>query len=100
MLFASLCTNTVPTGPDGGAGRPEANYCLERLVDAAARVSGIERGQLRRQNLIPPDRIQYKTPVGTTYDSGDFPSLFEDALDRADVAHFKTRAEATEKAGR
>ena len=47
-------TNTVPTGPYRGAGRPEANYCLERLVDEAARVSGIDRVELRRRNLITP----------------------------------------------
>jgi carbon-monoxide dehydrogenase large subunit len=95
-----LFTNTVPTGPYRGAGRPEANYCLERLVDAAARASGIERIQLRRQNLIRPDRMPYQTPVGTTYDSGDFPALFEAALERADVAHFKARAAQSEVAGK
>jgi aerobic carbon-monoxide dehydrogenase large subunit len=100
LRIRCLFTNTVPTGPYRGAGRPEANYCLERLVDRAARVSGIERVQLQRQNLIPPDRMPYKTPVGTTYDSGDFPALFESALERADVAHFKARAEASAKAGR
>ena len=100
LRIRCLFSNTVPTGPYRGAGRPEANYCLERLVDAAARVSGIDRLQLRRQNLIPADRIPYKTPVGTTYDSGDFPQLYEDALERADVAHFKARAEASERAGR
>src|SRR5579872_469862 len=95
-----LFTNTVPTGPYRGAGRPEANYSLERLVDAAARVSGIGRLQLRRQNLIAPDRMPYRTPVGTTYDSGDFPALFEAALQRADIAHFKVRAAASEAGGR
>jgi aerobic carbon-monoxide dehydrogenase large subunit len=99
LRIRCVFSNTVPTGPYRGAGRPEANYCLERLVDAAARLSGIDRLQLRRQNLIPADSIPYRTPVGTTYDSGDFPQLFEDALDHADVAHFKARAEASEKAG-
>ena len=100
LRIRCLFSNTVPTGPYRGAGRPEANYCLERLVDASARVSGIDRLQLRRQNLIPADRIPYRTPVGTIYDSGDFPQLFEDALAHADVAHFKQRAEASERAGR
>src|SRR3954451_2859421 len=89
-----LFTNTVPTGPYRGAGRPEANYMLERLVDRAALVSGIDRLELRRRNLIRPDLMPYKTPVGTSYDSGDFPALFEAALEHADVAHFKHRAEA------
>ena len=100
LRFRCLYTNTVPTGPYRGAGRPEANYCLERLVDAAAQVCGVERLELRRRNLIRRDRMPYKTPVGTTYDSGDFPALFEDALDRADVAHFKARAAASERAGK
>jgi carbon-monoxide dehydrogenase large subunit len=93
-------TNTVPTGPYRGAGRPEANYCLERLVDAAARASGIDRIELRRRNLIAPARMPYKTPIGTTYDSGDFPDLFESALERTDVAHFAARAALSGKAGK
>ena len=93
-------TNTVPTGPYRGAGRPEANYCVERLVDAAARVTGFDRLVLRRRNLIRPRQLPYKTPVGTTFDSGDFPELFETALERADVAHFVERADRSQKAGR
>src|SRR3954453_6040728 len=100
LRFRLVFTNTVPTGPYRGAGRPEANYCLERLVDAAARVSGINRLELRRRNLIPTDRMPYQTPVGTSYDSGDFPALFEAALEQADVAHFKTRAERSMAAGK
>ncbi|HEX2150908.1 MAG TPA: molybdopterin cofactor-binding domain-containing protein, partial [Stellaceae bacterium] len=100
LRIRCLFTNTVPTGPYRGAGRPEANYTLERLVDAAALVSGIDRLELRRRNLIRPDRMPYKTPVGTTYDSGDFLELFEAALERADVARFKHRAEAAQRSGR
>ena len=100
MRFRCVFTNTVPTGPYRGAGRPEANYCVERLVDAAARLTGIDRLELRRRNLIPPDRIPYKTAVGTTYDSGDFPALFEDTLERADVVRFKERARASEARGK
>jgi carbon-monoxide dehydrogenase large subunit len=100
MRFRCLFTNTVPTGPYRGAGRPEANYMLERLIDAAARVSGIDRLELRRRNLIRPERMPYKTPVGTTYDSGDFLELYETALERADIAHFKHRAEAARRAGK
>jgi carbon-monoxide dehydrogenase large subunit len=100
LRIRCIFTNTVPTGPYRGAGRPEANYCLERLVDAAARASGIARLELRRHNLIRPEQMPYKTPVGTSYDSGDFPRLFETALDQAGVAHFKDRAEAAGHAGR
>jgi carbon-monoxide dehydrogenase large subunit len=100
LRIRCLFTNTVPTGPYRGAGRPEANYCLERLVDAAALASGIDRIALRRRNLIPPDRVPYKTPVGTTYDSGDFPGVFERAFERADIAHFAARAALSQTAGR
>src|SRR3954453_21781160 len=100
LRIRCLFTNTVPTGPYRGAGRPEANYMLERLVDAAALVSGIDRLELRRRNLIRPDRMPYRTPVGTSYDSGNFPAIFESALERADVAHFKHRAEAAQRSGR
>ena len=62
LRIRCLFTNTAPTGPYRGAGRPEANYMLERLVDAAALVSGIERLELRRRNLIRPDLMPYKTP--------------------------------------
>ena len=98
--FRLAFTNTVPTGPYRGAGRPEANYMLERLVDTAARTTGIDRLVLRRRNLIRPQQMPYRTPVGTSYDSGNFPELFEAALEQADVAHFKTRAEDSAAHGR
>ena len=84
-------TNTVPTGPYRGAGRPEANYALERLVDEAARVTGIDPVRLRRRNLIPPRSIPFKTAVGTTYDSGDFAPILDKALALAHYAEFKKR---------
>ncbi|HZK91368.1 MAG TPA: xanthine dehydrogenase family protein molybdopterin-binding subunit [Stellaceae bacterium] len=100
LRIRCLFTNTVPTGPYRGAGRPEANYCLERLVDEAARISGIDRIELRRRNLIGPGRIPYKTAVGTTYDSGDFPAVFDAALARADIAGFAARKARSEAAGK
>jgi carbon-monoxide dehydrogenase large subunit len=84
-------TNTVPTGPYRGAGRPEANYALERLVDEAARVTGIDPVRLRRRNLISRKSIPYKTAVGTTYDSGDFAPILEKALALSHYAEFKKR---------
>jgi aerobic carbon-monoxide dehydrogenase large subunit len=84
-------TNTVPIGPYRGAGRPEANYVLERLVDEAARVTGIDRVKIRRRNLIPPSAIPYKTPVGTTYDSGEFEAVMDKALELADYDGFSKR---------
>jgi aerobic carbon-monoxide dehydrogenase large subunit len=84
-------TNTVPTGPYRGAGRPEANYALERLIDEAARVTGIDPVSLRRRNLIPRKAIPYKTAVGTTYDSGDFAPILDKALALAHYPDFKKR---------
>ena len=100
LRIRCLFTNTVPTGPYRGAGRPEANYAVERLVDEAARVTGIERLELRRRNLIPARRVPYKTAVGTTYDSGDFPAVFDEALARADIGGFGARKAASEAAGK
>ena len=87
-----LFTNTVPMGPYRGAGRPEANYVLERLVDEAARVTGIDRVRIRRRNLIPPSAIPYKTPVGTTYDSGEFEVVMDKALELSDYDGFPPSA--------
>ena len=66
-------TNTVPTDAYRGAGRPEACYVLERLADEAARELGIDRAEIRRRNLVPAEAMPYKTPIGPTYDCGDFP---------------------------
>ncbi len=100
LRIRCLFTNTVPTGPYRGAGRPEANYCLERLADAAARITGIDRVALRRRNLISPGQMPYRTPVGTTYDSGDFAAVFDAALTRADAAGFAARKAESEAAGK
>jgi carbon-monoxide dehydrogenase large subunit len=93
-------TNTLPTGPYRGAGRPEANYLLERLVEEAARITGIDAVRLRKRNLIPPSAMPYKTPVGTTFDSGDFPAVFEMALKQADYEGFSKRRREALKRGR
>src|SRR5215467_295695 len=93
-------TNTVPTAPYRGAGRPEANYLIERLVDEAARVTGIAPDKVRRRNLIPPSAMPYRTPAGTTYDSGDFPAVFEKAMELAAYADFPKRRREAAKRGR
>ncbi len=95
-----VLTNTLPTGPYRGAGRPEANYLMERLIDAAADQTGIDAAELRRRNLIEPDKIPYTTAFGNTYDSGDFPGAFERALDAADYAGFAARRKAAKKQGK
>ena len=91
--FSSLLvfTNTAPIGPYRGAGRPEANYALDRAVEEAARITGIDPARLRRKNLIPPSAMPYKTAVGTTYDSGDFPALFAQAMEISDFKNFNKR---------
>ena len=95
-----VLTNTLPTGPYRGAGRPEASYLMERLIDAAADATGIDAAELRRRNLIQADKIPYTTAFGNTYDSGDFPGALERALEAADYAGFAARKKAAKKAGK
>jgi aerobic carbon-monoxide dehydrogenase large subunit len=91
-------TNTTPTDAFRGAGRPEACYVLERLADTAAAKLGLDRADIRRRNLIPPSAMPYKTPIGPTYDCGDFPKIFARALEVADYSHFaKRRADAARR---
>jgi carbon-monoxide dehydrogenase large subunit len=91
-------TNTTPTDAFRGAGRPEACYVLERLADTAAAKLGLDRADIRRRNLIPPSAMPYKTPIGPTYDCGDFPKIFARALEVADYGHFaKRRADAARR---
>ncbi len=84
-------TNTVPVDAYRGAGRPEANYLVERLVDAAARELGIDRVELRRRNMVPPSAMPHQTPVGKMYDSGDFVRVLDAALEKMDWQGFEGR---------
>jgi len=93
-------TNTLPTAPYRGAGRPESSYALERVVDEAARVTGIDPIKLRKRNLIKKSAMPYKTPVGTVIDSGDFAPMLDKALELADYANFKRRRRDAEKRGK
>ncbi len=93
-------TNTTPVGPYRGAGRPESNYYIERLLDQAAHEMGIDRAEIRRRNHITPDMLPHKTPGGVTYDSGDFPAVLEKALTDADWAGFPARKVESEAAGK
>ncbi|MGH7047910.1 MAG: xanthine dehydrogenase family protein molybdopterin-binding subunit [Stellaceae bacterium] len=93
-------TNTTPIGAYRGAGRPEANYYMERLVDTAAAEMGIDRVELRRKNHIRPEAMPYKAPNGTTYDSGDFTNLLNHALRLADWDGFAARKEASRSRGK
>jgi carbon-monoxide dehydrogenase large subunit len=86
-----LFTNTVPVDAYRGAGRPEAAYILERLVDVIAHDLGFDRVELRRRNFIPKNAFPYQTPVGFTYDSGDYEATLNAAIAAADVAGFEER---------
>jgi aerobic carbon-monoxide dehydrogenase large subunit len=91
-------TNTTPTGPYRGAGRPEATFAIERVIDVAARELGIDPVALRRKNLIPPSAMPFKTGLVFTYDSGDFGRGMDMALSLADHVGFeKRRAEARQR---
>ncbi|MBO0752728.1 MAG: xanthine dehydrogenase family protein molybdopterin-binding subunit [Bradyrhizobiaceae bacterium] len=86
-----VLTNTMMTGPYRGAGRPEAAYVIETMVDLAARKLGIDPAELRRRNMIPPAAMPYKTALIYTYDCGDFGKNLEDGLKLADYAGFDQR---------
>ena len=93
-------TNTTTTAPYRGAGRPEANFILERVIDEAARVTGIDPVKLRRRNLIKSSAMPYKTAVGTTIDSGEFETVLDKALALADHDGFKQRRREAAKRGK
>jgi carbon-monoxide dehydrogenase large subunit len=95
-----VLTNTAPLGPYRGAGRPEAIYLIERLIDGAARQMDIDRVSLRRRNFISPKAMPYKTPNGPIYDSGEFEAAMDKALALADWKGFHKRRAASRKAGK
>ncbi len=97
--FSTRCvfTNTAPMGPYRGAGRPEANYALDRAVEEAARITGIDTARLRKKNLIPKSAMPYKTAVTTTYDSGDFPGAFAKAMELSEYDSFNRRKRESAK---
>ena len=95
MIF----TNAMPLGPYRGAGRPEAIYLVERLIDVASRATGIDRVTLRRKNLIPPSAMPYRAPNSPVYDSGEFEAVLDKALALADWNGFAARRAASARAG-
>jgi aerobic carbon-monoxide dehydrogenase large subunit len=96
----AIFTHTVPIDAVRGAGRPEATYLLERLVDKAARELGIDRVEIRRKNLIQPDQFPYQTPVALQYDVGDYPATLEMALQSIDYDKYPQRKAESEKCGK
>ena len=92
-------TNTVPTDTYRGAGRPEANFIMERLMDAAADACGLTRDEIRRRNLIPVSKLPYRTQMNFVYDSGDFIGVMDETLETADWNGFAARRAESEKRG-
>ena len=100
VQVTSVLSNTNSTAPYRGAGRPEATYVIERLIDDAARELGLDAVDLRRRNLVPASAMPYKTATGVTYDCGDFPAQMEAALKLGDVGGFPARRQASRARGR
>jgi len=96
----AVFTNTTPTSVYRGAGRPEAIYLIERLVERAAQVTGIDRVELRRRNLIKPEALPYHTPTHHTYDSGEFEKLMDVCLRLSDWNGFAARRKESERRGK
>src|SRR3954462_327974 len=95
-----MLTNTTPVSAYRGAGRPEANYYMERLCDEAARELGIDRFEIRRRNHVKPAEIPYKNAAAMTVDSGDFAAVFDKALKAADVSGFSKRKQDSRARGK
>ena len=93
-------THTMSTATYRGAGRPEATYLVEGIIDRAARETGIDRVELRRRNLIPPDAMPFKTGLIYTYDSGEFERIMDETIERADVQGFEARRAAAQARGK
>jgi carbon-monoxide dehydrogenase large subunit len=98
--FKGVLTNTAPIGAYRGAGRPEAIYIIERLMDEAARQIGMDRIELRRRNFIQPGQMPYKNPMAQVYDSGKFEHVMNQALALADWAGFDAREAASKQRGK
>ena len=93
-------TTKVPTGPYRGAGRPEAAFLIERMVDVAAAELGLDPVAVRRRNFVPPDRFPYVTPMGWTYDSGDFGRCLDTALELAGADRRRAERDRARAEGR
>ena len=96
----AVLTNTSPTGAYRGAGRPEAIYIIERLMDAAARATGIDVMEIRRRNMIRPEQMPYRNAMAKTYDSGQFARVMDKAMAIAEWGSFDARAADSKRRGR
>ena len=100
VTIDAVLSNTIPTAPYRGAGRPEACYLIENIIEVAAREMSIDRIELRRRNLVKPEAMPYRAPLGPLYDCGDFPKNMAMALEHSDYAGFDARRKAAAAAGK
>jgi carbon-monoxide dehydrogenase large subunit len=100
MHGRAVVTNTAPTSAYRSAGRPEVVFVLERLIDIACRRHGFDRIEIRRRNLVPPEAMPYRNPLGLVYDSGDYPASLRRATELGDWAGFEARREEARRRGR
>jgi len=100
VAVSAVMTNTSPTSPYRGAGRPEASYILERTIDIAAGRLGMDPVELRRRNMISPDQMPYKTPLTFKYDCGEFEAVLNKTLRKANYDGFAARRSESEAAGK
>jgi carbon-monoxide dehydrogenase large subunit len=100
IMCKGLFTNTPQAGPYRGAGRPEAAYFTERMIEHAAKQIGMDVAEIRRVNLIPPNKFPYNTPTLYTYDSGEFVRLLDKCVEMADWKGYEKRRKASEKNGK
>lgn len=96
----AVFTNTAPVDAYRGAGRPEATYLIERIVEVAAREMGIDPAELRQRNFVPPDAFPYATPVALTYDSGNYKLALDKAMEMIDYTNFAKRRADSEARGK
>jgi carbon-monoxide dehydrogenase large subunit len=100
LHVTAVLTNTAATGAYRGAGRPEAIYTIERLMDAAAAQMGMDPSEIRRRNMVRPDQMPYRNPMGQTYDVGLFEKIMDQGLALADWAGFEARCAGSAARGR
>jgi aerobic carbon-monoxide dehydrogenase large subunit len=99
LMSQGVFTNTSQSGPYRGAGRPEAAYFMERLIEHAARQIGMDAAEIRRRNLIPTSKLPYTTPTHWVYDSGEFVRLMDQCIENSDVKGYAARQRESKKKG-
>ena len=100
LMSQGVFTNTSISGPYRGAGRPEAAYFMERLIEHAARQIGMDPAEIRRRNLIPPNKLPYTTPTHWVYDSGEFVKLMDTCIQASDPKGYAARVRESKKNGK